>query len=289
MNKQMGVTVTPEIAKKWLATSKGNRALRASHINQLAYAMKSGEFKYNGDVIRFSSDGSLYDGHHRLNAIVKSGCTVLMDTVVITDDAKVTIDSGAKRSVADNIVFEYGLSEKVARYVSPMLTLMIAHDFTMVEKWITLSSINTCHAKYNSIEFRFKYFNENRDDILDSVDFIMSVFKQNGRNITPISESKYAAVVCLASRVYDRNDVKHVIRQIITGKAVADDSRVDFCRKYLIQAKAKLIKVDSVSAVFTVIKTLKAVMAGRDVCNQNRVPFSFAREGGKGITDFRSK
>ncbi len=50
---------------------------------EYANAMKSGEWKYNGESIKVCTDGSLLDGQHRLEACIESGVT--FDTLLVTN------------------------------------------------------------------------------------------------------------------------------------------------------------------------------------------------------------
>ncbi|MDP2620568.1 MAG: hypothetical protein Q8P46_10395, partial [Hyphomicrobiales bacterium] len=66
--------ITPELAREWLEkTNRKNRPL--SELKWTAYAvdMLEGRWQYNGDAIRFGSDGVLLDGQHRLMACVEAG------------------------------------------------------------------------------------------------------------------------------------------------------------------------------------------------------------------------
>lgn len=69
--------------------------------------MASGAWKFNGETIKFSTDGNLLDGQHRLNAIIQSGCTVKMMVVWGLDESSQdTVDIGAARTVADMLDME---------------------------------------------------------------------------------------------------------------------------------------------------------------------------------------
>ena len=75
--------ITPEIAKKMLATSKenprfpgGDKLFDRNAVNRLAMYMKEGKWLLNGQAITFDEDGVLRDGHHRLAAVIQSGCTI---------------------------------------------------------------------------------------------------------------------------------------------------------------------------------------------------------------------
>lgn len=95
-------TVTPEIAEAWLGRNSHNRALRNRHVEDLAGAITRGEWRLNGDAIRFAVDGSLLDGQHRLWAVIEAGQSI--ETLVIrglTKDTQETMDYGARRRLSD--------------------------------------------------------------------------------------------------------------------------------------------------------------------------------------------
>lgn len=94
--------VTPSLAAAWLERNTSNRPLRISRVEAHVEAMKRGEWKFNGDPIRFAIDGTLLDGQHRLSAVVKSG--IAQKFVVINglpSDVFSTIDIGSNRGASD--------------------------------------------------------------------------------------------------------------------------------------------------------------------------------------------
>jgi hypothetical protein len=97
------MTITPEMARQWLAdTNRKNRPL--SELKWMAYAldMLDGRWKYNGDAIRFGSDGVLLDGQHRLMACVEAGVAFESDVVFGLDPEVLdTIDIGEARTAGD--------------------------------------------------------------------------------------------------------------------------------------------------------------------------------------------
>lgn len=100
--KSVPEKITPKKAQEWLAHNTDNRPRRPKVVERYADAMKRGEWKMNGESIKFNCDGRLIDGQHRLLAIVSSGCTI--ETYVVRGlpvDAFDTIDQGAVRHLAD--------------------------------------------------------------------------------------------------------------------------------------------------------------------------------------------
>ncbi|MCH1867094.1 hypothetical protein [Nocardioides sp. CFH 31398] len=96
------VDVSPALAETWLSRNPNNRNLRRPVVDGYARDMEAGRWRLNGETLKFSADGQLYDGQHRLNAIVQSGATVPMVVVRgLTPDVMPTVDAGAKRTYSD--------------------------------------------------------------------------------------------------------------------------------------------------------------------------------------------
>lgn len=102
------VEVTPELAQKWLGLNTANRRLKPRQIAAFAADMKSNRWRLNGEAIKLAGPAyaptKLLDGQNRLHALLKSQTTVTMMVVFgLTADTQSTMDSGAKRTVADNL------------------------------------------------------------------------------------------------------------------------------------------------------------------------------------------
>jgi hypothetical protein len=100
------ITVTPGMAKEWLDTANiHNRKLRAGLVSAMTRDMLNGNFHFNGDSIRFSADGTLLDGQHRLTALVAAGVSAKMLIVEgLAPQTQDTIDRGAKRTYSDQLM-----------------------------------------------------------------------------------------------------------------------------------------------------------------------------------------
>lgn len=98
------VMVDPDIAERWLARNTNNRNLRRNLVESYARDMQSGDWLLTGEAVKFSADGVLVDGQHRLEAVRRSGVTVPMFVVRGLDrNTQAVLDSGAKRTVADGL------------------------------------------------------------------------------------------------------------------------------------------------------------------------------------------
>ncbi len=96
--------ITPETAKKMLATNVKNRKIKSVPLSTLEESMSGDEWSLNGESIIFDINGNLLDGQHRLTSCVKTGKTI--DAVIVRGvqgDTQDTIDSGTRRHLADYI------------------------------------------------------------------------------------------------------------------------------------------------------------------------------------------
>lgn len=115
----VGVHVSPDQAREWLSSSKGNRNLKQSTIDMLVREILADRWKPGASVIRFDEDGCLIDGHHRLTAVMKSGKTVLVDVARGVSSAdSVAIDVGVSRSMVDIMTMRGG---RGARFFVPVV------------------------------------------------------------------------------------------------------------------------------------------------------------------------
>lgn len=125
------VDVTPRLAQEWLGLNTSNRRVKTHQVVAYANDMRAGLWRMNGEAIKFSghpgAPGELLDGQHRLYAVMKSKVTVQMLVVFgVAKGDQVTMDSGAKRSVADDLVIA-GHQNSTAVASAAMLALRVQH------------------------------------------------------------------------------------------------------------------------------------------------------------------
>lgn len=96
--------ITPAWAHTRLANKAPNRAIKQSHVLSLAEAMGRGEFRLVPNPICIGADGKLYDGEHRLRAVVLSGKTIPMFVCYgVTEEIRQVIDKGVQRRLGDEL------------------------------------------------------------------------------------------------------------------------------------------------------------------------------------------
>ncbi len=119
-------TITPEIAAEMLRSNTSNRPLTDRHVLFLSNQMVKGKWLYNGESIKFSKNGVLLDGQHRLTALIKSGKTI--DMLVIhglEEEAFNVIDTGRTRTAGD-VLGKNGYSSSISLGASCRFLIMIA-------------------------------------------------------------------------------------------------------------------------------------------------------------------
>lgn len=107
--------VTPEKAANYLKINVENRKIRTFHVDVLADDMANGRYLPNGATLSFGVaeiDGReteiLFDGQHRLTAIVQSGMPQWMLVVRgVAREAHKTIDIGRIRGLSDHLGFDH--------------------------------------------------------------------------------------------------------------------------------------------------------------------------------------
>lgn len=91
--------ITPAMAERFLIKNDNNRRLAPKVVDRYASIMKSGNWEENGEPICIAEDGSLKNGQHRLNAIIKANTTIRMLVVYDVKNDVHTYDRGDKRTI----------------------------------------------------------------------------------------------------------------------------------------------------------------------------------------------
>lgn len=95
------ITITPEMAKEWLASNiKNNRPIKRA--KEYAEDMKAGKWRLTHQGIAFNEEGTLIDGQNRLTAIVMANIPVTMSVAFdCPADSFEVLDIGRPRSLGD--------------------------------------------------------------------------------------------------------------------------------------------------------------------------------------------
>jgi len=131
-------TIDETKALEYLTHSDGNRPYHQQYTSLLAGKQQRGEWRTNGDSIRFDSNGILRDGQHRLKMVIQTGIPIEVIVVRSIDpDAFITMDTGKKRGLADvlsiqgeaNPLLLAGALYWIRRYlIGNMFAMQVSHE-----------------------------------------------------------------------------------------------------------------------------------------------------------------
>lgn len=148
------VDVDPTTAAEWLTRNENNRTVRLKHVNTLASDMRNGAWVVTGEAIKFSRDGRLLDGQHRLSAVVQSGVTVKMLVVTdLADAAQDRMDTGARRTAADMLHLN-GFANAALLATAAKWIHLYDNDLLYVDHKMqacTNADIEACIARYGDL------------------------------------------------------------------------------------------------------------------------------------------
>lgn len=123
--KTRKVRVTPELAKKWLATNEDNRKVSQEWVKKLARDMSNDDFPNVGETLKFDTNGHLIDGQHRLHAVALSGKTIEFFVVEgIERDNRYRMDKVRVRKVSDELTMRYRIPSSQMAAAMARIVLM---------------------------------------------------------------------------------------------------------------------------------------------------------------------
>lgn len=94
--------IGPAEARVYIGEKRQNRYLSRPYVDRLAGAMERGEWSLNGEAIKTDLEDKVFDGQHRLEAILRSGVRIVTVVVHGLDPRSVeTVDMGRRRTLAD--------------------------------------------------------------------------------------------------------------------------------------------------------------------------------------------
>lgn len=98
------MTITPDEARQLLTLNKHNRKPRVKDVRSYSRDMKTGNWRLTGDTLKFSKNGLLSDGQHRLLGCIEAN-TPFQTYVVfgVDDDVQAYVDKNVKRTLGDTL------------------------------------------------------------------------------------------------------------------------------------------------------------------------------------------
>lgn len=245
--------ITPQRARALLDNNRINRPISRSAVHRLAAVLKAGEWRYNGEAIKFGTDGTLLDGQHRLSAIAES--EVAAELLVVTGlkpDAFATLDQGRKRSGGD-VLFTRNVAHATH----------VAVACSMVYRLLRNKAIyggNTPLPAYGIDEIYARH-----PGIADAVEFCFPISKRGDNSV--IGLGYLAAYLYVGQTVMGQGPrALQFAEGIATGVDLADNSPVlQFRHKVLGRHSGKVMQAQAKMALFA--KAFGLFMSERTVKN----------------------
>jgi hypothetical protein len=104
------VMVTPEIAAAWLTKNTRNRKPITSRVEEWSRLMGEGRWITEADTVDFGADGTLFNGQHRLMAVVKGKHSIeMMVRRNCPNELLGAVDNNEARSAAQILKIEKGM------------------------------------------------------------------------------------------------------------------------------------------------------------------------------------
>jgi hypothetical protein len=140
--------ITPEKAAFYLTLSRGNgvrrKPLDSSHVRSFVEKIERGLFQTLPDGVAFHQESWLANGHHRLNAIVRSGRPVFMWVARgLNDDDILALDQGKKRTMSDLT----GLNRKITDCINYAARILDPAGKRLISAKDVLNSLELPFAK----------------------------------------------------------------------------------------------------------------------------------------------
>lgn len=137
-------TVTPESATDYLNKQLGNRNLSVPTVFQYAEDMKRGGWvATHQNAIALDNKGNLFDGQHKLNAVIMAKMNIQMEfcqykTHESVSQAQLVIDSGRNRTNGDKAQILFGITYAHRKMATIVLLKMIATGWSPAASKISL-------------------------------------------------------------------------------------------------------------------------------------------------------
>jgi hypothetical protein len=138
---ELGVLVTPEVARTWLAMRSTQRPLNARNVARLAKEMTAGRWRESNDCICFSTKGDLINGQHRASAVIASGASVRMDVKRGVPEDSFEVMDVARRRKGGDIVAILGGTHAILK--AAIISAVVAYEdgrTVINSSWVRLSN-----------------------------------------------------------------------------------------------------------------------------------------------------
>lgn len=144
------VRVSPEVASAWLTLNTRNRKAISSRVVEWSGLMGAGRWIAEANSIDFGADGTLFNGQHRLMAVVLGKHTVtMMVRRNCAEELLGALDTGETRSAAQVLQIEKG----IATTKRVRAAVMVAHALVTTGRTTKMGRVTAPLLESALVEF----------------------------------------------------------------------------------------------------------------------------------------
>ncbi len=234
-------TLTPVLAELLLERNPRNRKIASANLMWLEREISEGRYKDNGEATIIMKDGTLGDGQHRCEAVVRTGTAVPTTfSFGIAEDARETIDIGTVRTAANILTINHEVAEpNTAATVAGMIYKWRNHN-RISRDTASLPSKTEIVQTYRAYERR-----DGGNSIDESIEFCS---RKRAKKVTP----KAILAFChwAFTEAASRAAADAFMRRLIDGDRPSDGDPVLYCRDRLMAMKKWVFPQIRVNLIF---------------------------------------
>ena len=260
--------LTPVHAAKILESKNlSNRNINSARISEYSEAMKAGEWQFNGDPIRFTSDGILSDGQHRLTAVVRSG---IPQTFLIIEnmekETRLTLDAGKVRNGGDTLAINMGVKSGDAGTISGAIKLY--------ERYCNSKGLSSSRSLGLTNTQVADSYVKNKKLITGCLAWIKGNTKLKG-SLLPRFELLFIMMI-----TYERSKLESInfLDMFFNCLNISETCPESLLTQYLLEINMKTRKATQNERLCTCIKTWNVIRAGDGAKRLNKVMFITGRD-----------
>ncbi len=228
--------ITPEKAAEYLKLNTCNRSISAARVKSLVEQIKNGKWQpYTHQGIAFGENGKLFDGQHRLLAVLQSNTPItILVTRNLPESTLGVIDTGKTRSAAD--LFSMN-NYKCGRKLAAGTRIYVLYEMFPDQNWV-----NNHQARLTSEELLRnykKFIGEEKGEIALTLSEKIRQFPY----VNPAALFAFVVLCCDAG--HQRQHIEDFVKQLIDGEGLSSESPVFRFRKNLLKKKYDRSRIGS--------------------------------------------
>jgi hypothetical protein len=219
------VLITPKIAADMLEKNAENRPISSREVTRLAHIIQSGEWRLNGESIKFDWNDRLRDGQHRLSAVIEAETSI--EAFVVYDlnpDTFSTMDQGRGRTVGDILAIAGTPKSKATG-------LAVATLYRILKDRPIHGSVDKI-PPYGALEILRRH-----PGISDSIEFCTPLYSDGDK---PVSLGMLATYhYLLGSVMGNKSLAEKLMKQLATGIDLDQSDPILHFRKQILDHRSK--------------------------------------------------